>query len=589
MNDVEEVKQRLDIVEVIAGYVELKKAGKDYRGISPFRSEKTPSFFVSPDKQIWHDFGANEGGDVISFVMRAEGLSFPEALEMLAARAGVELKPRSGGGGMSGEKKGRLFAAVELATKFYHYQLSRNKVALAYLRETRGVTAETIKAFRLGYAPDGWTGFMDYASKQGFSLDELIAAGLAAKSTKSHGGYDVFRDRVMFPVMDAQGRPVGFSGRILSSDQKTAKYVNTSDTPIYHKSKVLYGLSQAKDAIRELDAVIVVEGNVDVVTLWQHGQKNVVAASGTAFTIDQIKALGRLATKVKLCFDQDTAGLQATLRAIELGQEANVRIEVITIEGAKDPDELLQTDPEAWQKFVDDSEYAIDYLFSYAAKTHGVESGPAKKATTQFLVPVLRKLKDRIELEHYVTRLSQLVQVDVQVVKGLVKQKVVPKTVNTKIEQEPQKPAAKTATKKLTRGARLEEMFLELLIAYPATRMALEDLEFDELSSENTDLFRYLAKHPRVGESGIIKALPNLEERVKMLGLRGNHEYSEMTEHERGLEAFTQVHNLLKHTYEQKKRQLQREIAQAEAQGDMNLAAQKLHRYQAIMKQISEL
>jgi DNA primase len=314
-----------------------------------------------------------------------------------------------------------------------------------------------------------------------------------------------------------------------------------------------------------------------------------VAASGTAFTLDQIKTLGRLASKVKLCFDQDSAGLQATLRAIELGQEANVRIEVISIEDAKDPDELLQSNPDAWQKFVEASEYAIDYLFSYAAKTLGVGSGPAKKATTQFLVPVLRKVRDRIELEHYITRLSQLVQVDAAVIKALVEQKSAPKKVSTKVEQEPEKPAPKTVTKRLTRGARLEEMFLELLIAYPATRMALEDLEFDELSDENRALFAYLAKHPRVGESGIAKALPNLEERVKMLGLRGSHEYSEMTEHERGLEAFTQVHNLLKHTYEQKKRQLQREIAQAEAQGDMELAAKKLHRYQAIMKQIGEL
>lgn len=587
MNDVEEVKQRLDIVEVVAGYVELKKAGKDYRGISPFRSEKTPSFFVSPDKQIWHDFGANEGGDVISFVMRAEGLSFPEALEMLAARAGVELKPRSQG--MGSEKKGRLFAVVELATRYYHYQLSRSDLALVYLKETRALKPATIKAFRLGYAPSGWTSFTEYATKQGFSLDELVKAGLSAKSSRSRGGYDVFRDRVMFPVFDAQARPVGFSGRILEADQKTAKYVNTSDTPIYHKSRVLYGLAQAKEAIRDQDTVIVVEGNVDVVILWQFGQKNVVAASGTALTIDQVKALGRLASTIKLCFDQDKAGLQATLRAIELGQEAGVRIEVISIEGAKDPDELLVKSPEKWKKYVDNSQYAIDYLFDYAVKTIGIDAGPAKKSTTKFLIPVLRKIHDRIELEHYITRLGQLVQVDNGVIKQLVEQEKSPKSANTKVAQEPEITAKKTTTKRLTRGARLEEMFLELLIAYPATRMALEDLELDDISHDNKKLFEYLAKHPRVGESGIAKALPDVGDRVKMLGLRGSHEYSEMTEHERGLEAFTQVHNLLKHTYVQKKQQLQREIAQAEAQGDVEVAAKKLHQYQSIMKQMSEL
>lgn len=587
MNDVEEVKQRLDIVEVIAGYMELKKAGKDYRGISPFRTEKTPSFFVSPDKQIWHDFGANEGGDVISFVMRAEGLSFLEALEMLAVRAGVELKSR--GSGVGAEKKARLFAAMELAVKYYHYQLARSELALDYLKKTRSLSLDTIKTFHLGYAPAGWTGFTEYATKQGFSLDELIKAGLVAKSNRARGGYDIFRDRVMFPVFDTQARPVGFSGRILDSDQKVAKYVNTPDTLIYHKSKVLYGLAQAKDAIREQDEVIVVEGNVDVVILWQYGQKNVVAASGTAFTIDQIKMLGRLAAKVKLCFDQDKAGLQATLRAIELGQAANVRVEIISITGAKDPDELLHQDPDKWQEYVQNAQYAIDYLFDYATQTMGIDSGPAKKATTKFLIPVLRKIYDRIELEHYIARLSQLVQVDEVVVRGLVDQKESTKNMNTKIIQDRDNVVPKTITKRLTRSARLEEIFLELLIAYPNARIALEDLSLDNVSAENKPLFAYLAQHPRVEGLGISRALPEMADRVKMLELRGSHEYSEMTEYERGFEAFTQVHNLLKHTYIQQKRQLQREIAQAEAQGKIELAAQKLHQYQDIMKQISEL
>jgi DNA primase len=587
MNDVEEVKNRLDIVEIVAGYVELKKAGKDYRGLSPFRSEKTPSFFVSPDKQIWHDFGANEGGDVISFVMRAEGLSFPEALEMLAAKAGVILKPRRQSD--SSERKSNLYPVLELAVKYYHFQLSRNQVALDYLLKDRGISKAAIKAFKLGYAPEGWTNFTEYALQRGLVLGDLIRAGITANSNRSKGGYDIFRDRVMFPIFDAQSRPVGFSARVLNNDQKTAKYVNTSDTPIYHKSSALYGLVQAKDAIRELDYVLLVEGNLDVIALWQHGQKNVVAASGTALTADQIKILSRLTNTIKLCFDQDEAGLKATLRAIELAQDTDVRVEVITIEGAKDPDELIRQNSADWQKHVDTSEYAIDFLFDYAAKKWGIKSGPSKKTTTQFLVPVLRKLRDRIELSHYIQRLSQLVQVDEGVIKALVEQKPNSKKMNTKVEQTDQDKVTSQDTKPLTKRARLEEMFLELVVAYPDSRMALDDVDRNEISTENQAIFDYLTQHKKATEQAIVKALPNSEERVKMLGLRGSHEYSELTEHERGLEAFTQVHNLLKHTYTQKKRQLQREIAQAEAQGDVERAAKKLQQYQAIMKRASEL
>lgn len=582
MNDVEEVKQRLDIVEVIGGYVELKKAGKDYRGLSPFRSEKTPSFFVSPDKQIWHDFGANEGGDVISFVMRLEGLSFPEALEILAARAGVELKPRNGRGA-SGEQKSRLYAAVDLAMKFYHYQLSRTPKALDYVRKRRGMSAETIKAYKLGYAPGGWSTFTDYALSQGFALDMLVKAGLSAMRPRG-GGYDVFRDRVMFPVFDVQGRAIGFSGRLLESDAKAAKYVNTTETPIYHKSTALYGLMQAKETIRQANFTVLVEGNVDVVMIWQAGTKNVVASSGTALTEEQIKILGRLAPTIKLCFDQDAAGLKATLKAIEAGQKLGVRLEVVTYQGAKDPDELVRKDPAAWAKALSNAEYALDFLFRYAAETFGVSTGPEKKATTKFLLPVISQISDRIEREHYATRLAQLVQVDSSVIKAALTGSAQSSNTSTQDVQKKTPPRPK----KPTGAARLEEMFLELVIAYPEARMALDDLEVEFVSADNADIFIALLRHPKANIDKLVKVLPEESERVKMLGLRGDHEYSALTEHERGLEAFTQVHNLQKYHLNQYKRKLQREVAQAEAQGDRTLAAEKLRQYQSVVDRLQD-
>ena len=263
MNDAELVKSKIDIVDVIGGYIELKKAGKDYKARSPFRDEKTPSFFVSPDKQIWHDFGASEGGDVISFVMRVEGISFPEALEMLAQRAGVTLSKQARA---PRDDRTRLYELVELAVKYYHLQLSQSKPALAYTKDKRGIKAEAIKAYTLGYAPEDWSSFTEYAVKRGYSLQELKQAGLSSQKAGRTSGFDVFRDRIMFPVYDARGRAVGFSGRLLG-EAKAAKYINSPDTPIYHKTSAIFGLKQAKKAIRTKDEVIIVEGHLDVIRI----------------------------------------------------------------------------------------------------------------------------------------------------------------------------------------------------------------------------------------------------------------------------------------------------------------------------------
>lgn len=585
MNDVEEVKNRLDIVEVISGYVELKKAGKDYRGLSPFRQERTPSFFVSPDKQIWHDFGANEGGDVISFVMRLEGLSFPETLEMLAARAGVKLTPRSGG---QGESKTRLYELVELAMKYYHYQLSQSAQALAYVREKRGLTTDTLRAFMVGYAPDGWSGLSDFAVKKGFDEKELVTAGLSAKRNRGDGVYDVFRDRIVFPIFDAQGRPVGFSGRLLSDDVKAAKYINTPDTPLYHKSRAMFGLKQAKEAIRQAGSVILVEGNVDVISLWQHGQQNVVAVSGTALTIDQLKVLGRLAQTIILCFDQDSAGLKATQRAIELAQGTDVRLEVMQFNEAKDPDELIRKEPKAWQAAVDAAQYALDYLFDYAEATYGTQSAPQKKAYTRFLVPALRSITDRIELEHYITRLAQSVDVEAPIIRTMLSQQSNLKAPNSLSKNSVQTPPQQVQ-KSLTRQEKLEQAVIEMALSQPETRAALKELELVEISERYRPLIAALQKHPKSNLDELVKILPDMTEDVKMLALRGDHEYSAMTEHETGLEAFTQVHTLQKHITAQKKRALSRQIAAFEAAGDVAQAAKTLQAYQALADSTKEL
>lgn len=577
MNDAELVKSRLDIVEIISGYVELKKAGKDYKGNSPFRTERTPSFFVSPDKQIWHDFGDNEGGDVISFVMRMEGMAFPEALEMLADRAGVTLS-RRGRPEDSGQKL-RLYELLSLALKYYHLQLSKHSPALKYVREVRGLSGDSIKRYKLGYAPESWSAFSDYAQSKKFTFDELHAAGLAGRRDKGSGGYDLFRDRIMFPVFDQQGRAIGFSGRLLTDGQKAAKYINSPETPIYHKSVAIFGLHQAKPAIRNTKEVVIVEGHLDVISLAQRGLEQVVAVSGTALTSEQLVILSRQAETIKLCFDNDEAGRKAAEKAIMMGLNLNSRIEVVSYSQAKDPDEMARQHPKDWQQALASSTYALDYILTSHTAQADLSSGPAKKRLVGQMIPFIKVISDSVEQEHYLTKLSGIVGVEASVLRDTLKRQPSQKSKSsTKVDQPKEK--SKIV---LGRQEQIEEMLLELLLAYPATRIVLDDIVPDDMSELNRSLFKALKKHPRYSVKQLAKLLSTEAERVNILTLRGEHEYSSLTEHELGLEAFTQVHTVQKHIYSVKKRALTRLIAAAEQAGDFDQASDLLRQYQALV------
>ena len=577
MNDAELVKSRTDIVEIISGYVELKKAGKDYKGNSPFRTERTPSFFVSPDKQIWHDFGDNEGGDVISFVMKLEGMTFPEALEMLAARAGVTLSRK--GRPEDASQKRRLFELMELAMKYYHLQLSKHPEALAYIRDKRGLTTESIKRYKLGYAPDGWNHLYDYAVSKKFTFEELRLAGLAARRDGKSGGYDLFRDRIMFPVFDQQGRVIGFSGRLLTDQQKAAKYINSPETPIYHKSTAIFGLHQAKAAMRLSKEIVIVEGHLDVISLAQTGLEQVVAVSGTALTAEQLVILSRQAEVIKLCFDNDSAGLKATQKAIMMGLNLPSRLEVVSYTEAKDPDEMARQHSKAWQQALAHSTYALDYLLTYFTSQADLSSAPAKKRLVGQIIPFLKLLTDKVEQEHYLTKLSGIVGVDVALLRDTLSRTASNTSqTNTKVEQPIEK-------KKIVLGRQeqIENMLLELLLAHPDTRIVLDDIDVADMSEANQQLFKALKKHPTYTVKQLTKILPDLGESVNILALRGEHEYSALNEHELGLEAFTQVHTVQKHIYSVKKRALTRRIAAAEQAGDFDQASALLQEYQALV------
>lgn len=406
----EEVRARLAIEDVIGEYVQLKRAGRNYKGLSPFTNEKSPSFVVSPDKQIWHDFSSGRGGDVFSFVMLVEGLEFRQALEQLARRAGVELAQYSGqNSGEFAKKKQKLLEVSEAATHFYQHSLVRSETALAYLRQ-RGLSKQSIQDFRLGYAPESGQAAVDYLTKKGFSKQEIKDAGL----TNRFGG-DLFRGRLLVPLMDPGGQTIGFTGRIIVDDPKAPKYLNTPQTLLYDKSRHVFGLSQAKEVIRKHDYSVLVEGNLDVVSTHQAGTKQVVATAGTALTLHQLKALGRLSSTVKLAFDTDDAGLAATERAIPIAQNANVTLQIISLpEGVKDPDELVQKSVEEWQSAIETAQPVVDWVITEHAKRADMSSAAGKRDFTTSTLQVIGALSDAVEREHYMQQVAQMVDVSLE-------------------------------------------------------------------------------------------------------------------------------------------------------------------------------
>lgn len=412
MDATTEIKQRLSIEDVVGDYVELKRSGRNLKGLCPFHTENTPSFMVNPEKGIYHCFGCAEGGDHFEFVMKMDGLSFSEALEKLAQKAGVDLaqySPKSAG---LGKIKKRLADAHKLAAKYYQFTLLENQQALDYVVKKRHFNKHTIEDFMLGYAPRHGSALMTFLLKHKFSEKELEQAGLIAKR---QGKYmDMFFGRVVVALSDTQGQIIGFTGRVL--DDALPKYMNTSQTLLYDKSRHVFGLHQAKDAIRKQDLAVIVEGNLDVLSSHQVNCKNVVATAGTALTTSQIKQIAKFTNNIALAFDQDSAGLNATLRAIPIAQSVGVNLSIIDIDSGKDPDELIQKDPRQWQKLIGQSEYVIDWLFKHRQKEHNLQTATGKTTFSSQLLPVIAAIMDPIEQEHYIKMLAELTDSSVSAV-----------------------------------------------------------------------------------------------------------------------------------------------------------------------------
>lgn len=415
MDAVQDIKGRLDIVDVVSEYIPLKPGGSGaFKANCPFHNEKSPSFYVSRPRQSWHCFGCDQGGDLISFVMRMEGMEFREALEHLAQKTGVIL-PKFDGEKASQRK--RLHEVNDVAMRFFRASLQNLPTAehaRAYLAK-RGVDDLTADLFQIGYAPESWDALTIALQSKGVTESELLLAGLVGKREKGTGVYDRFRNRLMFPIADVHGNIVGFTGRILTDSKEEAKYVNTPETSVYRKSAVLYGLDKAKGEIRRQDVAVIVEGNMDVVGSHQFGVTHVVASSGTALTTEQLALLKRFTTNLAIAFDQDNAGNAATLRGLDLARAQDFNIKVITLppEAGKDPDDAVRKNPELWKQAIKDAVGIMEWIYRNAFRSQvsgvsgQVSEAEKKKEIARMVMPEIKRIADPVERDHWIKKLSK--------------------------------------------------------------------------------------------------------------------------------------------------------------------------------------
>ncbi len=436
----DEVRQRVDVVELISRYTPLKRAGSVYKGLCPFHSERTPSFVVFPHTGTWHCFGAcGTGGDVFSFVMQKENLSFREALQLLAQQVGVDLE--AGERDSGAEQRNRLYEANEAAAQYFQHTLTHHAGAAAarsYL-ERRGIDDATATRFRLGYGVEAWSALRDHLLERGFALELLLEAGLIKRNEERQSTYDAFRNRVIYPICDRQGRVIGFGGRVL--DDSVPKYLNTAETPLFHKSHVVYGLDQAHRSIRERDQVVIVEGYMDVIAAHQFGYTNVVACMGTALTPDQLQQLQRYTSNFVLALDADNAGQQATIRGLNQARQALVRVRkpvvtpggrvqleerlganlfITTLPEGRDPDDVIRQDSPLWERTVAGAQPLVDFYFDVVARQSDITSARGKGEAVAELTPLIAELNDEIERQHYIQQLSRMVQIDEMTIAGRV-------------------------------------------------------------------------------------------------------------------------------------------------------------------------
>jgi DNA primase len=485
MSVITEVKQRLDIVEFVSEYVTLQKAGRNFKGLCPFHSEKHPSFFVFPEQQSWHCFGAcGTGGDIFSFIMKKEGIDFGQALRLLAQKSGVTLSPREAPSKAEDEKKERLFQINEAAAEYYYHILSAAKTgatARSYLTK-RNIVPETIKEFRLGFSPDAWETIKNYLLAKSYTEKELAEAGLVIEKEEG-GSYDRFRNRLMFPICDIQGRVTGFGARVL--DDSLPKYLNSPQTPVFDKSNSLYGIGKAKSAIRKEDLVIIVEGYMDVLTAHQNRWQNVVGSMGTSLTEKQVEGIKRLTNNITLALDADLAGEEATLRGKAILAYSNIEANVILLPPGKDPDEVIGEEPALWQKLVEQAMPIVDFAFQSVISKVDINKARDKSIAVQKLLPSIYEIRDPVQQSHYLKRLARELKIEESAIRAALRESRA-----SRRRPQPGKPAEQSRLARQFVSSPIEEYCLSLLLQYPELRPLAGEVSPEHFEyTENREVF----------------------------------------------------------------------------------------------------
>lgn len=581
MDAVEEVKSRLNIEDVISEYVQLKRAGRNWKGLSPFGNEKTPSFIVSPEKQIWHDFSSGKGGNMFSFVMEVEGLEFKGALELLARKAGIDIEQYRTATRSGGPNKERLYELLELSTKFYQTQFSKHKTALEYILKKRAFTKETALEWRLGYAPNNGSALVDFAKSKGFTEPEIKQAGLSAQSYRG-GIQDMFRGRLMIPLQDPQGRIIGFTARQLDDDPNAPKYINTPQTVLYDKSRHIYGLHLAKEAIRKTKFVVITEGNLDVIASHQAGVRQVVATAGTALTEPHLKALGRFTGDIRLSFDADKAGVAATERAIPIASRVKVSLSIIDIPSGKDPDDLIKQDPKLWQAAINKHQYALDWLMARYEKLLDIGSAQGKREFSDILLPVVRNLTDDVERDHYLNAIAKAIDVSREAL-----DRKFQKTVgsNTPARQRKPKVEPQKLDKLAVENKKVQDNFLSLLLMRPTLREFLDLVTGEMLHTDDgRALLEFLKANPGF-DGKDLKPVQSLADYVKIEALLYEELYQGLELNELHYEAARLQARLIEKFVKTRKTELVLELESADGAKTQTLLGQ-VKRYDALLNQV---
>jgi len=495
---INEIKERLDLVDVISSYIKVEKTGANYRALCPFHSEKKPSLFISPTRQIWKCFGCGASGDVFAFVQQIEGVEFGDALRILARKAGVELQKQNP---QVQTARKRFYELCELATKFFEKQLHDGKLgkkAKDYLLK-RGMTEESIKDWRIGFAPETWNSLLDFLKRKGFSVGEIERAGLVLTSDKGKT-YDRFRGRIIFPIFDLNSQTIGFGGRAFTQyrekgEEITAKYLNIPNTLLYNKSKVLYGLNRAKVPIRKKDACVLVEGYTDVIMSHQSGVENVVSTSGTALTNYQLVILKRYSKNLITAFDMDIAGDSATKRGIDMAQGQGFNIKVVKLSEGKDPADVASDKADDWKKAVKNANSIIDFYFENAFSMFESKTAEGKRKISQALLPVIQRLQNKIEQSARLKELAMKLQVSEESVEQELKKYFsLGKTQKASSKETTEESVILKSPK--TRRKVIEEKIISLILNCPEGLKLIKKDSFNLFSSTTKEIIKIFQDNP---------------------------------------------------------------------------------------------